>query len=84
METVAARMEPFPGSERVLASFLQGLGFEVFRIDGTFMVQASSELWGRVFDDIDLQTREVLIPADLQDLVTRIVILRSAAEPGLA
>lgn len=73
-------MEPFPGNERVLASFLQGLGFEVFRIDGTFMVEAPRELWGRVFDDHDPKSREVVIPADLGDLVTRVVLLRSLSE----
>ena len=81
METVSARMEPFPGNERILASFLQGLGFKVFRIDGTFMVQASTELWSRVFEDIDPLSREVIVPADLADLVTRVVLLRSLSEP---
>jgi len=81
METVSARMEPFPGNERILASFLQGLGFRVFRIDGTFMVQASTELWSRVFEEIDPLSREVIVPADLADLVTRVVLLRSLSEP---
>ena len=82
METVvSARMEPFPGNERILASFLQGLGFKVFRIDGTFMVQASTELWSRVFEEIDPLSREVIVPADLADLVTRVVLLRSLSEP---
>lgn len=69
-------MEPFPGNERTLASFLEGLGFRVFRVDGTFMVEAPPELWHRIFDDIDPLSREVLVPADLSDLVTRIVVLR--------
>ena len=82
METVAARIEPFPGSERRLASFLLGMGFEVFRVDGTFMVQATSELWRRVFDEIDPLSREVVVPADLADLVIRIVLLRSQSDPN--
>ena len=74
-------MEPFPGNERVLASFLHGLGFRVFRIDGTFMVQAPQELWHKVFEEIDPLSREVVVPADLADLVTRVVLLRSFSEP---
>lgn len=75
-------MEPFPGNERVLASFLQGMGFQVFRIDGTFMVQASPESWGKVFEEIDPLSREVVVPAELTDLVTRVVLLRSFSDPN--
>lgn len=82
METVAARMEPFPGSERRLASFLLGMGFEVFRVDGTFTVQASPESWRGVFDEIDPLSREVVVPPDLADMVTRIVLLRSLSDPS--
>ena len=74
-------MEPFPGNERILASFLEGLGFKVFRIDGTFMVQAPTDLWRRVFDEIDPLSREVIVPADLADMVTRVVLLRALSEP---
>lgn len=81
METLAARMEPFPGSERILASFLQGMGFEVFRVDGTFIAQASSDLWGQVFDEMDPLSREVIVPPDLADLVIRVVLLRSLYKP---
>ena len=76
-------MEPFPGNERVLASFLQGLGFRVFRIDGTFMVQGSRDLWNRVFEETDPLSREVIVPSDLADLVTRVVLLRSHSEKDL-
>jgi len=75
-------MEPFPGSERKLASFLLGMGFEVFRVDGTFTVQASPELWRGVFDEVDPLRREVVVPPDLADMVTRIVLLRSLADPN--
>lgn len=84
METVSARMEPYPGNERVLASFLQGLGFRVFRIDGTFMVQATRDLWQQVFDGVDPTSREVVVPPDLADLVTRVVLLRSYSEPDIS
>ena len=76
-----ARMEPFPGNERVLASFLQGLGFQVFRIDGTFTVEAPRDLWKRVFEDVDASSRELVIPPDLGDLVTRVVLLRTSPDP---
>ena len=79
---MSARMEPFPGSERTLASFLEGLGFRVFRIDGTFMVQASPDLWHEYFDEIDPLLREVTVPADLADMVTRVVLLRSLSDPS--
>lgn len=82
METVSARMEPFPGSERTLASFLEGLGFRVFRIDGTFMVQASPALWHQYFAEIDPLSREVMVPADLADMVTRVVVLRALSDPN--
>lgn len=82
METVAARIEPFPGSERRLASFLLGMGFEVFRVDGIFTVQASPESWRGVFDEIDPLSREVEVPPDLADMVTRIVLLRSLSDPS--
>jgi hypothetical protein len=82
METVAARMEPFPGSERRLASFLLGMGFEVFRVDGTFTVQASPGLWRGVFNEVDPLSREVVVPPDLADMVTRIVLLRSLSDPN--
>ena len=82
METVSAKMEPFPGNERTLASFLQGMGFQVFRIDGTFMVQAPRDLWSRVFAEADPLSREVLVPPDLADLVTRVVLLRSMPGSG--
>ena len=81
METLAARMEPFPGNERILASFLQGMGFEVFRVDGTFIAQASSDLWGQVFDEMDPLSREVIVPPDLADLVILVVVLRSLYKP---
>jgi hypothetical protein len=76
-------MEPFPGNERVLASFLEGMGFQVFRIDGTFMVQAPRNLWRNVFEDADPLSREVLVPPDLADLVTRVVLLRSVPGSGV-
>jgi len=82
METVTARVEPFPGSERVLASVLLGMGFEVFRVDGTFTIQASPELWRGLFHEIDPLSREVVVPPDLEDMVTRIVLLRSLSDPN--
>jgi len=74
-------MEPFPGSERTLASTLEGLGFQVFRVDGTFMVEAPPELWRRVFAEIDPLRREVVVPDELADLVTKVVLLRSLSGP---
>jgi len=73
-------MVPFPGSERTLALFLEGMGFKVFRVDGTFMVRAPQELWRRVFNEIDPLSREVIVPAELADLVTRVVLLRPRSE----
>jgi len=77
---VSAKVEPFPGSERTLASVLKGLGFRVFQIDGTFMIHGSEKLWEGIFTDIDPLSREVIIPAELADMATRIVFLRP--KPG--
>ena len=78
---MSAKMEPLPGYERTLASVLQGLGFTVFRVDGTFMAQAPQEVWHRIFDKVDPVSREVVVPAELADLVSRVVLLRNLSEP---
>lgn len=74
-------METFPGSERTLASMLNGLGFKVFRIDGTFMIQGSKKLWGEVFEETDPVSREVTVPEDMASMVERVILLRTLADP---
>lgn len=75
MQKISANVYPIQGQGRLAASILQGLGFDVFRIDATMCIDGPPELWQEVFGVTGPSADALVIPEDLTGLVNRVVFI---------
>jgi len=77
MQKISANVYPIRGQGRMAASILQGLGFDVFRIDAAMCIDGPPKLWQEVFGVTGPSADAVAIPDDLTGLLDRVVFIES-------